>query len=1015
MTLCRFLAAACLIAAASLAPAARADVPVPEKIDFNRDVRAVFSDNCYACHGFDANQRKADLRLDTKEGLFTAIKGRKPVVPGKPDESELFKRITSHDPDEVMPEKSFNKTLTARQVAIVRKWIEQGAEWKGHWSYIQPVRAAAPPAGGPAGFVRNPIDTFVLAKLKEHNLSPSPEADKVSLIRRLSFDLTGLPPTPQEVQAFLGDASSDAYDKLVDRLLASPAYGERMAEYWLDLVRYADTIGYHSDNPQNVWPYRDYVIAAFNGNKPFDQFTVEQIAGDLIPNATTEQKIASAYNRLLQTTEEGGAQPKEYEAKYAADRVRNASAVWLGQTMGCCQCHDHKFDPITIKEFYGFAAFFADVQEASVGKREPGMPVPSAEQEAELKKLDAAIASTKAVLNVPTPELAAAQTEWEKQVGSGEVKWAALEPETFTVAGESKLKKEVGGVLKTVYKVSAKETYTIQVKTDVKRITGFRLEALPDPDLPASGPGTAPNGNFVLTHFKVTAGGTPLKLQYASADFSQDGYPVGNAIDGNAKSGWAILPQVGKPHDAMFEPSVPVDGSAGPLTFVLEFQSPFPQHNIGKFRLSATTAPSPSRLSLPQNVKSILAVAPEQRNEAQKAELAAYFRTVAPSLQPVRDEVAALEKRKTEMLAAVPTCLVTTAGPPRVTRVLPRGNWLDETGPVMEPVVPAAFGKLDVPPGTRATRMDLAKWLVSRDNPLTARVMANRLWKLYFGTGISKSLEDLGSQGEWPTNPDLLDWLAVDFMDSKWDVKRVVRLLVTSGAYRQSSQIRPELKDTDPYNRLVARQSSFRLDAEMVRDNALAVSGLLVKKVGGKSVFPYQPSGYWFALNFPTREWQNDTGDGLYRRGLYTHWQRSFLHPSLLAFDAPTREECVVERPRSNVPQQALALLNDPTYVEAARTFAERVIREGGSDAPRRLSWAFEQALSRKPGAEEVRVLTALLEKHGKKYAEDKEAAKKLVGTGARSVPTDLNASELAAWTSVARVILNLHETITRS
>jgi hypothetical protein len=683
--------------------------------------------------------------------------------------------------------------------------------------------------------------------------------------------------------------------------------------------------------------------------------------------------------------------------------------------MGCCQCHDHKFDPITIKEFYGFAAFFADVQEAAVGKREPGMPVPSAEQESELKKLDDAIASTRAVLSVPTPELAAAQTEWEKQVGAGEVKWTTLDPETFTVAGESKLKKEDGGVLKTVYKISSKETYTVSVKTDLKAITGFRLEALPDPELPSSGPGTAPNGNFVLTNFKVTAGGAPVKLQYASADFSQDTFPVGNAIDGNGKSGWAILPQVGKPHEAMFEAATPVDPAGGPLTFVLEFQSQFPQHNIGKFRLSATTSPSPSRLSLPQNAKAILAVAPEQRTELQKTELAAYFRTVAPSLQPVRDEIAGLEKRKTEMLAAVPTCLVTTAGPPRVTHVLARGNWLDETGPVMEPVVPAAFGKLDVPAGKRATRLDLAKWLVSRDNPLTARVMANRLWKLYFGTGISKSLEDLGSQGEWPTNPDLLDWLSVEFMDSKWDVKHMVRLLVTSGAYRQSSQIRPELKDTDPYNRLVARQSSFRLDAEMVRDNALAVSGLLVKKLGGKSVFPYQPAGYWFALNFPTREWQNDTGEGLYRRGLYTHWQRSFLHPSLLAFDAPTREECVVERPRSNVPQQALALLNDPTYVEAARTFAERVIREGGPATPARLNWAFETALSRKPSAEEVQVLSALLEKHGKKYNEDKDAAKKLVSAGARPVPTDVDVSELAVWTSVARVILNLHETITRS
>jgi hypothetical protein len=770
-----------------------------------------------------------------------------------------------------------------------------------------------------------------------------------------------------------------------------------------------------------VWPYRDYVINAFNSNKRFDQFTVEQIAGDLIPNPTTEQKVASAYNRLLQTTEEGGAQPKEYEAKYAADRVRNASSVWLAQTMGCCQCHDHKFDPVTTRDFYSFAAFFADVQEASVGKREPGMPVTTPEQESELKRIEGAIAAAKEKLNVATPELVAAQADWEKQVASAEVKWTTLDPESWSVAGESKLRKDEGGVLRSVYKVASRETYTIKAKTELKGVTGFRIEALNDAELPAGGPGTAPNGNFVLTAFKVKTGAPDekaenLKLQNAGADFSQDGYPVAGAIDGKKDSGWAIFPQVGKAHEAVFETVSPLgsDGASQQLTFILEFQSQFPQHNIGRLRLSATTAPSPSRMSLPQAVKAALAVAPEKRDEAQKKELAAFFRNVAPQLRPVRDEVAGLEKQKKELLAAVPTCLVTTAGPPRVVRVLPRGNWLDETGPVMEPGVPEAIGKLDLPAGKRATRMDLAKWLVSRDNPLTARVFVNRLWMLYFGTGVSKSLEDLGSQGEWPTHPDLLDWLAVEFMDRNWDVKQMVRLIVTSGTYRQSSQPRPD-KDSDPFNRLLARQSRFRLDAEAVRDNALAVSGLLTKEIGGKSVFPYQPPGYWFALNFPTREWQNDTGDNLYRRGLYTHWQRSFLHPSLLAFDAPSREECVVERPRSNVPQQALALLNDPTYVEAARSLAERVLRLGGPEARGRIDWAFERVLDRKPTSEEAQVLSALLEKHRTKYSDDVESARKLVGAGAKPVPTDLDLAEFAAWTSVARVILNLHETITRS
>jgi hypothetical protein len=985
----------------------RADTPIPEKVDFNRDVRPILSENCFACHGFDANKRKADLRLDTKDGVANAVKGAK-------THDDLLKRVRSSDADEMMPPPESGKTLTERQKAILARWVEQGAQYQGHWSYIKPVRPQVPDVQQP-GFTRNPIDRFVLARLKERGFTPSPEADRVTLIRRLSFDLTGLPPTVDEVKAFVEDKSSDAYEKVVDRLLASPAYGERMAAYWLDLVRYADSIGYHSDNPMNVWPYRDYVIKSFNGNKPFDRFTIEQLAGDLLENATTEQKVASAYNRLLQTTEEGGAQPKEYTAKYAADRVRNASAVWLGQTMGCCECHDHKFDPIKTVEFYQFEAFFADVQEAAVGRREPGMPVPPPEKELELKKLDDAVAAAKKTLATATPELASAQAEWEKQAAAGDVAWRTLDPQSWKVAGESKLNKLDGGVLKSAYKVAAKETYTIDVRADLKQVTGFRLEALADNDFPANGPGTAPNGNFVLTELRVMAAGKPVNLRNASADFSQEGYAVAGAIDGMTETGWAVQPQFGKPHVAVFETGEPLalPEGGGAVTFTLEFQSRYPQHNIGKLRLSATDSPNPSRQFVPVSVRGALAAAPEARTEKQKDELAAYYRTIAPSLQPVRDELASLEKQKAEVLAGVPTCLVSTSGPPRTVRVLPRGNWQDDSGAVVEPGVPAAMGKLDVT-GRRATRLDLAKWLVSRDNPLTSRVMVNRLWKLYFGTGISKSLEDLGSQGEWPTHPDLLDWLAVEFMDHGWDVKAMVKLIVTSGAYRQSSQPRQELKEIDPYNRLLARQSRFRLDAEMVRDNALSVSGLLVNKVGGRSVFPYQPPGYWFALNFPTREWQNDTGDNLYRRGLYTHWQRSFLHPSLLAFDAPTREECTVDRSRSNVPQQALALLNDPTYVEAARVFAERIVREGGGSTDARLAWAMQHALDRPPTPEDAKLLGGLLEKHGKTYGSGADAAKKLIGTGARAVPTDINPSELAAWTSVARVILNLSEMITR-
>ncbi|HJT76584.1 MAG TPA: PSD1 and planctomycete cytochrome C domain-containing protein, partial [Gemmataceae bacterium] len=822
------LSAACLALLGLGAAAARAvEPPVPARIDFNRDVRPIFSENCYACHGPDKNKRKAGLRLDNHDGIFLVKRGRHMTLPGKPDQSEVYRRVVTDDADERMPDPKSGKRLTPRQVAVLKKWIEQGAPWQGHWAYLKVVRPEVPAVDEP-GFVRNPVDRFLLAKLKEVGLPHAPEADRVTLIRRLYFDLLGLPPTRAEVDAFVHDPSPGAYEKLVDRLLDAPAYGERMTMYWLDLVRYADSIGYHSDNPMNVSPYRDYVIHAFNTDKPFDQFTVEQLAGDLLPNPTLEQKVASAYNRLLQTTEEGGAQPKEYEAKYAADRVRNVSAVWLGSTMGCCQCHDHKFDPFTMRDFYSMASFFADVQEAAVGRREPGILVPSAEQAAELRRLDGQIAAAqKALAEAPAPGLEAGAAKWERTLRVAELR------------------------------------------------------------------------------------------------------------------------------------------------------------------------------KLPKGLIAILLLEPAKRTPVQKQEVLAHYRTVAPELQKPRAELAALQRRKAELDKAVPHCLISVSGPPRTVHLLHRGNWQDESGPVMQPAVPAF---LPQPPATgkRLTRLDLARWLVSRDNPLTARVFVNRLWKLYFGQGLSKSLEDLGSQGDWPSHPELLDYLASEFMDSGWDVKHMVKLLVTSGAYRQSSKPSEEQKERDPYNRLVDRQGRFRLDAEVVRDNALAVSGLLVRKVGGPSVKPYQPAGYWSALNFPPREWVNDKGEGLYRRGLYTHWQRSFLHPSLLAFDAPSREECCVERPRSNIPQQALVLLNDPTYVEAARVFAERIIKEGGGGVGDRLAWAFESALSRPPRPEEVAVLTALYAKHAREYAADREAARKLLATGDWPAAKDGDVAELAAWTSVA-------------
>ncbi len=797
---------------------AQAVAQLPAVVEFNRDIRPILADNCYACHGPDKNQRKAELRLDQEESARADRGGYHAIVPGKPDESELYLRISSDITTERMPPKKFGKRPSPRQIALIKKWIEQGAKWDKHWSLIVPKRPEPPK--GSAG---NPIDRFVRARLEQEGLKPSGEADRRTLLRRLSFDLIGLPPTPEEVDAFVADRAADAYEKQVDRLLASPHYGERMAMFWLDLVRFADSIGYHSDNPRNIAPYRDYVIQAFNDNQRFDQFTIEQLAGDLLPDATTWQKVASGYNRLLQTTEEGGAQPKEYAAKYMADRVRNAGSAWLGLTMGCAECHDHKFDPMTTRDFYSFAAFFADVQEAPVGRREPGMLVPTDDQAAQLKKLDDRLARARKEVETPKPEMAAA--------------FFTLSP----LGGEG-------------------------------RVGGFLLDA--------------------------------------------------------------AMPELAK----------------------------------------------------------------AAREHAQ-------------------------------LLAGIRRSLVTVSTPPRPIRVLPRGNWLDDSGEVVPPAVPHFLRPLDVK-DRRATRLDLARWLVSRDNPLTARVFVNRLWRLYFGHGLSRSLEDFGAQGEWPTHPELLDWLAVELMESGWNVKHVIKLILTSATYRQSSGTpssgtrKSSVESTDgiltnsatkpDLERLLARQARFRIDAEMVRDNALAVSGLLVSKVGGESVKPYQPAGYWDYLNFPKRTYQHDHGDSQYRRGLYSHWQRTFLHPSLAAFDASTREECTAERPRSNIPQQALVLLNDPTYVEAARVLAARILKEGGMTPQDRLTWAYRQVLCRKPKPEEAQILTGLLEKHLLLYAEDARAAEQQIRAGEQPPPKDLAPAELAAWTSVARTLLNLHETITR-
>lgn len=979
-------------------------------VTYNRDIRPILAENCFACHGPDQNTRKAKLRLDIREEAIA----KNAIVPGRPEESELITRIFSEDPDDLMPPASSHKSLTVTQKELLRRWIAEGAADQRHWAHVPPVK----PAGVPS---QDAIDFLVRQRLVQKRLRPSSEADRRTLIRRLSWDLLGLPPPPEEVRAFEQDSSPTAYQRLVEKMLASPAYGERMAIGWLDVVRFADTIGYHSDNPRNVWPYRDYVIRAFNENKPFDQFTREQLAGDLLPGSTLEHKVASAFNRLLLSTEEGGAQPKDYEARMLTDRVRAVGTVWLGQTLGCAQCHDHKFDPITSRDFYAMGAFFADIQEPIIGKREPGLLVPNDEQAAEIERLGSILSKARQLYEQPRPELLAL---WEEDVRPAileEPRWTILHPEDAQADPGGPLRVDLDGAISAEKDpAGGVSTYRIKVRPPLQGLAGFRLEALRWDRLPGGGPGRGQDGRFVLTEFAVEdAAGRSIELTDATATLDSIAGPALSAVDGNTRTnnGWNVPGTSGASQAIYFTLQESVGGGTDELlTFVLR-QTHGGHAVLGRFRLAATTDPAVVRALKttrpPDAISRIVQTPPAARSREQAQELAAYHRGTAPQLAGLRDRLAVAQRAKDDYEATVPHCLVSLSmEKARTVRLLPRGDWMNETGEIMQPALPVYLAGPSSG-GKPLTRLDLANWLVSPENPLTGRVFVNRLWKQFFGIGLSKVLEDLGAQGETPPNQALLDWLACEFRESGWDVKHVVRLMVNSHTYRQVSTTPRDLQAQDPDNRELARQSRWRLEAELVRDNILSIAGLLVRRVGGPSIKPYQPEGYWENLNFPVRTYEASPGQDQYRRGLYTWWQRSYPHPSLLALDAPTREECAAERSRSNIPQQALVLLNDPTYVEAARVFAARILREGGPDVTSRLTWAFQQTLARAPRPEELPILFNLIYKQiaHPKHAPDPA----LLTVGYMPAADGLDKTELAVWTSVARVLLNLHETITRS
>jgi len=1152
-----------------------------KRIEFNRDIRSILSDNCFQCHGPDANQRKAGLRLDTENGAFSNENGVRPFIAGKPDESEAYRRITTGDPDDLMPPPDSGRSLTAAEKDSIRRWIEQGAKWQQHWAFIPPKRTALPLGRG-LGQARtaNAIDHFILAKLRDEQLAPSPEADKRTLIRRATLDLTGLPPTPTEVETFVCNIGPRAYEQMIDRLLASPRYGEHMAQGWLDAARYADTNGFQADRTRNQWHWRDWVVDALNRNMPFDQFTVEQLAGDLLPEPSLNQLIATGFNRNHMLNGEGGAIAAETQVEYVVDRVETTGTVWLGLTVGCARCHDHKYDPISQQEFYQLFAFFNNLPEKGGGDMEPTTLVPTTEQARELRALEAGLDEHRSVLNLPLARFDNDRKKWEapylKEIAStGRLDgWHRIKPDTADSTAGSELTIQSDASVLASGKLPDHDDYKLTFRTDIKRITGLRLEALTDPTLKDGGPGR--EGNFVLTGFELLPGvdevdlgnleqrfdsgvmtqgskrldidisgkgllvlnvgdtgngissdwgnwgeptlegsdgtlkltdldwhsattdyrkvlknrnvkdqplrldgkplkwgiGThaksrivfrlptgytrfkaivgpdtgaleevanpqtsirftvsvsandrpgelkPLRFVNAVAEFNQEGLPVNGAIDNDSESGWGIWKKdfdYNQPRKSVFRLQETWPAGKGTLfTLKLRHQYSAKKHLLGRFRISVTSAPEPGlqmREVLPEEMIRILETPAAKRLAEQRESLARYHRSQMPDfIAAKRGEVSIQTAIRKLTDAFSKTMVMREMDQPRDTYLLVRGVYdQPDKNQSLKPGVPTSLPGLTKP--GRINRLDLARWLTDPDHPLTARVTVNRYWQHFFGTGLVKTTEDFGVQGERPAHPALLDWLATEFVRSGWNVKHLHRLIVTSSAYRQSSVITPELLERDPKNRLIARGSRYRMSAQAIRDQALAISGQLWARMGGPPVRPYQPRGVWSDFSYGKIVYKQDNGEALYRRSLYTFWRRS-VKPSMF-FDNPARRVCSVRPHLTNTPMHALNLLNDTTYVETARCFAEQLLRQSGSNTDR-LGQALTMATGRPAQAEEVDLLDRRLAKLKAHYASHPGEAKELLSAGQSKADPTLDAVEVAALTGITSLILNLDEVITK-
>lgn len=1019
--------ATCRFAAETLAVVAAALVvfcsPVAaEPVDFARDVQPILAKYCHKCHG--PEKRESGLRLHTGTGTLEGGNSGPAIVPGKSGESLLIQSITGKSADYKMPPEGPGPN--EQEVALLSAWIDQGAiaptndeikvEARNHWSF-QPILRRDPPAVQNGGWVRNPIDNFILARLEQQNIQPSPEADRATLIRRLSFDLLGLPPTPAEVDEYLKDQRPNAYDELVNRLLQSPHYGERWGRHWLDQARYADSNGFTIDGPRSIWKYRDWVIAALNRDLPFDQFSIEQLAGDMLPGATTDQIVATGFHRNTLINQEGGTDPEQFRVESVVDRVNTTGSVFLGLTVGCAQCHTHKYDPITQREYYQLYAFLNNADE-------PTIVAPSAEQAEELAQLRQQITAAEQALREHDTALAAKQPEWEQTYAARqETVWTVIEPREFTSSGGALMTKLADQSILLGGQIPANDTYTVTADSPLGGVTAVRVEVLRHNTLSNGGPGLSETGNFVLTDFKLTA--TPLAagqpmgeakqvaFSRALADDSAPEWPVDHTLDDGKMTGWAFTFVKGQPnteHRAIFLAQEDIGGDGGSrLTVTLDHQYvTAPRSALGRFQLLATTAPRES-LILDEAIRKIIKVPSEQRTGQQREQLAAEFRRGDPARAPLATKIADLKRRERDIVSSITTTMVMQERPqPRETHVQIRGDFL-RPGAKVQPAVLAVLPPL--PSGLQnPTRLDLARWLVSPENPLTPRVTVNRVWQQYFGVGLVETENDFGTQGSPPTHPELLDWLASEFVRLGWSQKALHRLIVGSATYRQTSHIRPDLSSVDPRNKLLARQSRLRLEAEVIRDVALASSGLLSPQVGGPGVFPPQPEGI-YRFTQQDKQWKVSDGPDRFRRGMYTYFWRSSPYPFLVTFDAPQGNATCTRRVRSNTPLQALTLANDSAFVEIAQGLAGRVLRESPASTSQRLRYAFRLCLAREPSDKESQRLEQFFQAQAAQFQAAGAAAEPLAP---KTRPADIPVHEAAAHTAVSRVLLNLDEFVTR-